>query len=159
MTPQEEIQERLRALSLPFLNLNKADVYREQQPSINDLGEISPALVGGHRFTDVDGVSEILGNELEIETKRVLSITEGQRIRFERTTLPGCNKTVFVVYTTSGYPRDVRMLRRYSPSGHTPWEACTYPRLLTFIHEWSLWAAENPTPQLLASSAREAEYF
>lgn len=149
---KRELEEYCVAHGLSFMQIDKANPMECAEPKGDrqNIEYITPALTGAIMFTDVDAVTERNGFELEVEFKTVKNITQGQSRRFRLTTLPGCNKTVFVVVAPGGRPLEATYLKEYHQGRISEWKSITYDDLVRRINAWSRWADKHKTPQLIA---------
>ncbi|MFL6710834.1 MAG: hypothetical protein ACJ8HI_21735 [Massilia sp.] len=111
------------------------------------LGPGGHPVSTGRSFSDIDAITEIEGRGLIVEWKPApLDINDrdwkGQVIMFKKLTRNGM-LTVFVV---AGDPEDMSVTHRgtFSLGRWGGWKPSSLEDLQEVVHEWVLWAQNNP---------------
>lgn len=104
-----------------------------KRPKIELFAEALPKRMA---FSDVDAITEYRGHFLMLEWKSYRGdIPTGQRIMFERLTVPKRDTTVFVV-AGNAETMEVTDCLVYASGRPSGWQECNLDGLITRIREW-----------------------
>lgn len=104
-----------------------------KRPKIELLAEALPKRMA---FSDIDAITEYRGHFLMMEWKSYKgAIPTGQRIMFERLTVPKRDTTVFVV-VGNAETMEVTNCLVYAGGWPSEWQDCNLDGLITRIREW-----------------------
>ena len=104
-----------------------------KRPKIEVFSEALPRRMA---FSDVDAITEYRGHFLMMEWKSYRGdIPTGQRIMFERLTVPKRDTTVFVV-AGNAETMEVTDCLVYAGGKSSGWQDCSLDGLISRIREW-----------------------